>query len=79
MSSNDMLRMVKRRSLAADLPARDVCCHSFRAGTATNLLEQGVDPAEVQYLLGHSDPRTTRLYDRRQLSVSRNIVERIAV
>jgi integrase/recombinase XerD len=79
MSANDILRMVKRRFLAAGLPARDLCCHSFRAGTATNLLEQGVDPAEVQFLLGHSDPRTTRLYDRRQLSVSRNIVERIAV
>lgn len=79
MSANDMLRMVKRRLLAAGLPASSLCCHSFRAGTATNLLEQGVDPAEVQYLLGHSDPRTTRLYDRRQLRVSRNIVERIAV
>lgn len=79
MSANDMLRMVKRRLVAAGLPATSLCCHSFRAGTATNLLEQGVDPAEVQYLLGHSDPRTTRLYDRRQLRVSRNIVERIAV
>lgn len=79
MSANDMLRMIKRRFRATDLPVREVCCHSFRAGTATNLLEQGVDPAEVQFLLGHSDPRTTRLYDRRQLSVSRNIVERIAV
>lgn len=79
MSANDMLRMVKRRMLASGLPARELCCHSFRAGTATNLLEQGVDAAEVQFLLGHSDPRTTRLYDRRQLRVSRNIVERIAV
>jgi integrase/recombinase XerD len=79
MTANDMLRMVKRRLRAAGLHGADWCCHSFRAGTATNLLEQGVDPAEVQYLLGHSDPRTTRLYDRRQLRVSRNIVERIAV
>lgn len=79
MSANDMLRMVKRRLRRAGLPSADLCCHSFRAGTATNLLEQGVDPAEVQYLLGHSDPRTTKLYDRRQLRVSRNIVERIAV
>lgn len=77
--ADDMLRMVKRRLREAFLPAEVFSCHSFRAGTATNLLEQGVDPAEVQYLLGHSDPRTTRLYDRRQLSVSRNIVERIAV
>jgi site-specific recombinase XerD len=78
LSSNDILRMVKRRFRAAGLSAPHLCCHSFRAGSATNLLEQGVDAAEVQVLLGHSDPRTTRLYDRRQLSVSRNIVERIA-
>lgn len=77
--ADDLLRMVKRRLRACGLPGEALSCHSFRAGTATNLLEQGVDPAEVQYLLGHSDPRTTRLYDRRQLGVSRNIVERIAV
>ncbi len=79
MSANDMLRMVKRRLLAAGLPASQFACHSFRAGTATNLLDQGVELADVQFLLGHSDPRTTKLYDRRGLSVTRNIVERIAI
>ena len=34
---------------------------------------------DVQYLAGHADPRTTRLYDRRQKQVTRNIVERISV
>jgi hypothetical protein len=29
--------------------------------------------------LQQSDPRTTRLYDRRQKQVTRNIVERISV
>jgi hypothetical protein len=33
----------------------------------------------VQFLAGHSDPRTTRLYDRRQQKVTRNLVERISV
>ena len=33
----------------------------------------------VQYLAGHADPRTTRLYDRRQKKVTRNIVERISI
>jgi len=28
---------------------------------------------------GHADPRTTRLYDRRQRRVTRNIVERISI
>jgi hypothetical protein len=27
----------------------------------------------------HSDPQTTRLYDRRQKTVTRNIVERISI
>jgi site-specific recombinase XerD len=34
---------------------------------------------DVQYVLGHADARTTRLYDRRQKQVTRNIVERISV
>jgi len=61
------------------LPSHVFKCHSLRASTATNLLEQGVELSDVQYLLGHSDPRTTKLYDRRRQSVTRNIVERIAI
>lgn len=79
MTSNDILRMLKRRLLAAGLPAHVFKCHSLRASTATNLLEQGVELADVQYLLGHSDPRTTKLYDRRKMAVTRNIVERISI
>ena len=79
MTANDVLRMLKRRLAAAGLPAQVFKCHSLRASTATNLLEQGVELADVQFLLGHSDPRTTRLYDRRTLAVTRNIVERIAI
>lgn len=53
--------------------------HSFRVAIATDLLEnQGVPLEEVQYLLGHSDPRTTRLYIRSKKKVSRNLVERIS-
>jgi len=43
------------------------------------MLTQGVPLEDVQYLAGHADPRTTRLYDRRQKQVTRNIVERISV
>ena len=32
----------------------------------TDLLTQEVPLEDVQCLAGHSDPRTTRLYDRRQ-------------
>jgi integrase len=34
---------------------------------------------DVQELLGHADPRTTRLYDRRDRTVTRNVVERISI
>jgi integrase/recombinase XerD len=79
MTEGDILRMVKRRLRSAGLPAKKLSCHSFRATTVTDLLEQGVPLEDVQYLAGHSDPRTTRLYDRRKKQVTRNIVERISV
>jgi integrase/recombinase XerD len=34
---------------------------------------------DVQRLAGHADPRTTRLYDRRDKKITRNIVERISI
>jgi integrase/recombinase XerD len=78
MTADDIARMVKRRLRDAGLSTR-LSPHSFRVTTITDLLEQGVPLADVQYLAGHADPRTTRLYDRRQRRVTRNIVERISV
>ncbi|MEZ6129194.1 MAG: tyrosine-type recombinase/integrase [Planctomycetaceae bacterium] len=78
VSPIDICRMIKRRLRAANLPS-SASPHSFRSCTATDLLEQGVSLEDVQYLLGHSDSRATRLYDRRQRQITRNIVERISV
>jgi len=78
MTADDMGRMMKRRLQDAGLSTR-LSPHSFRVTTITDLLEQGVPLADVQYLAGHADPRTTRLYDRRMQRVTRNIVERISV
>ncbi|HKQ49866.1 MAG TPA: tyrosine-type recombinase/integrase [Phycisphaerae bacterium] len=78
LQAKDIHRMVKRRLAAAGLPSI-LTCHSFRATTATDLLEQGVPLEDVQELLGHADPRTTRLYDRRDREVTRNVVERISI
>lgn len=52
---------------------------AFRLATITDLLEQGVPLEDVQQLVGHAHPRTTRLYDRRQRRITRNIVERISI
>ena len=79
LNGNDLLRIVKRRLADAGLPPGAFCCHSFRATTATNLLKQKVAREQVQYLLGHSDARTTDLYNRTEKEVTRNIVERISI
>jgi site-specific recombinase XerD len=78
MSGIDICRMMKRRLQAAGLPG-EFSPHSFRVATVTDLLEQNLPLEDVQYLAGHSDPRTTRLYDRRRRKVTRNIVERISI
>jgi integrase/recombinase XerD len=74
----DICRLVKRRLGDAGLPGI-LSPHSFRVTTITDLLEQGVPLEDVQRLAGHADPRTTRLYDRRQKKITRNIVERISI
>jgi integrase/recombinase XerD len=78
MTANDVCRMVKRRIRKAGLPA-NLSAHSFRVAVATDLFDQGVDTKDIQQLLGHSDPRTTRLYDRTDRKVTRNLVERIRI
>ena len=78
MSGKDILRMVKRRFKAANLPP-NLPRHTFRTTTITDLVEQGVNPDDVHFLAGHSDPRAARLYDRRRCQVTRNIVELIPV
>ncbi len=75
---NDVCRMMQRRLKDAGLPT-SLSPHSFRVTTITDLLEQGVPLEDVQRLAGHADPRTTRLYDRRQKKITRNIVERISI
>lgn len=39
--------------------------HDFRRTFATRLLNQGLDLFEVQELMGHKDPSTTKIYDKR--------------
>ena len=65
MSANSMRRMLKRRLKDARLP--DIFSpHSFRVLVVTDLLAQDVPLEDVQYLAGHSNPKTTQIYDRRQ-------------
>jgi len=78
ITGDDIYRMMKRRLKDFGMSLL-YSPHSFRVTTITDLLEQNVPREDVQHLAGHSDPRTTGLYDRRKRKISRNIVERISV
>jgi integrase/recombinase XerD len=78
LTARGILRMVRRRLKEAGIDAPGVGCHSFRAGAATHLLEQGIDLTAVQNLLGHRDPRVTRRYDHRGRLIATSTVDRLA-
>jgi integrase/recombinase XerD len=75
--AHSIRQMLKRYLINAGLP-EIFSPHSFRVAVVTDLLKQDVPLEDVQYLAGHSDPKTTQIYDRRRRRVTRNIVERIS-
>jgi len=78
MTRTDVLRMVKRRSLAAGLP-HSTCCHTFRATGITAYLENGGTIENAQAIAAHESPRTTKLYDRTSDEIALDEVERIVI
>ena len=68
--------MVRRRCRDAGLVSA-YSCHSFRATGITTFLGNHGTLETAQYLAGHADSRTTKLYDRRQQRITREDVERI--
>jgi integrase/recombinase XerD len=70
--------MVRRRARAANIPTA-ICNHSFRATGITEYLRNDGKVEVAQQMAGHSDPRTTKLYDRRQDEISLDEVERILI
>ena len=69
---------LKRRLRSAGLP-QIITPHSFRVMVVTDLLGQNVSMEDVQYLVGHSNPQITQIYDHRRRRVTCSIVERILV
>lgn len=72
----DVWAMVQRRLGEAGI-AGDFSCHSFRATGITTFLENGGSLETAQYIAGHADSRTTKLYDRRAQRATREEIERI--
>lgn len=63
MSKEAVYQVIQKRRKAAGLPP--LSTHDFRRMFAGNLLDDGVDLARVQQLMGHVSPITTADYDRR--------------
>ena len=49
--------------------------HGLRATFVTLALEGGAKLEQVQYAVGHADPRTTERYQKRKLNLDNNVVD----
>ncbi|WP_020524272.1 tyrosine-type recombinase/integrase [Catelliglobosispora koreensis] len=72
-----LLRCAKRAGLEPEVVAQ-LTPHSTRATYATSNLAAGTPLRDVQYALGHEDPRTTEGYDRSDLQLDRHPSSRLA-
>jgi integrase/recombinase XerD len=75
LSQRDMLRAVKQRCNAAGL-SELFCNHTFRGTGITVFLNNGGSLEAAQDMANHSDPRTTKLYDRRKELANLSEIER---
>ena len=78
MTRATALRMIKRRSRQAGLPA-EICAHSFRGTGITEYLRNGGDLEVAARIAGHESTRTTQLYNRVQEEISLDEIERIHI
>lgn len=79
MTRTDVLRMVKRRGLSANIATERICCHTFRATGITAYLENGGTIENAQAIAAHESLRTTKLYDRTTDTITLDEIERIAI
>ena len=78
MSRTDVWYMVRRRASDAGIETA-IGCHTFRATGITDYLTNGGRIEVAQRMAGHSNAKTTGLYDRRNDDVSVGEVEKIGI
>ncbi len=78
ISRTDVWYMVRRRATDAGIETA-IGCHTFRATGITDYLTNGGRIEVAQRMAGHSNAKTTGLYDRRNDDVSVGEVERIRI
>jgi integrase len=71
--------MVKRRGVACGIGIDRMCCHTFRATGITAYLENGGTIENAHIIAAHESPRTTKLYDRTNDTLTLDEIERIAI
>lgn len=76
MTRFDAWKMVRRRLKDAGIEG-EFSNHSFRATGITTFLENGGSLESAQYIAGHADSRTTKLYDRRHQRATLEDLERV--
>jgi integrase/recombinase XerD len=78
ISRTDVWYMVRRRASDAGIETA-IGCHTFRATGITDYLTNGGRIEVAQRMAGHSNAKTTGLYDRRNDDISVGEVERIGI
>jgi integrase/recombinase XerD len=78
MLRGDVWSMVRRRASGAGIETA-IGCHTFRATGITDYLTNGGRTEVAQRMAGHSNAKTTGLYDRRNDDISVGEVERIGI
>jgi integrase/recombinase XerD len=78
LGRTDVWYMVQRRGVDAKI-ATAMGCHTFRATGITDYLTNGGKLEVAQRMAGHSNAKTTGLYDRRNDDISLSEVERIGI
>jgi len=78
MLRGDVWSMVRRRAADAGIETA-IGCHTFRATGITDYLTDGGRIEVAQRMAGHSNAKTTGLYDRRNDDISVGEVERIGI
>jgi integrase/recombinase XerD len=78
MLRGDVWRTVRRRASEAGIEAA-IGCHTFRDTGITDYLTNGGRIEVAQRMAGHSNAKTTGLYDRRNDDISVGEVERIGI
>jgi integrase/recombinase XerD len=78
MSRTDVWYMVRRRASDAGIETA-IGCHIFRVTGITDYLTNGGRIEVAQRMAGHSNAKTTGLYDRRNDDVSVGEVEKIGI